>query len=196
MRYRLPMGLFTLIVAVVVGCAPGSAEGPFGAPEKSKLLLPYAGKWKFDLEKTLAARKMAGVTDEKLESFRKAYTVDADPFHVDLTFDGNVAFGSGSFSSEYRFFRIHNHDKKLCGRAWHHEDRFDPGDMSKCYVQLEIVDEAFRLDVYMQEDSYAENDPDYLNNPPVEGKAEECDFAAAVKKTAHQHAIYMYSRAK
>ena len=61
--------------------------------------------------------------------------------HNDMKISGNcAAVRSGVPSAEYRLFATHEHGGKVCGKAWHHEDRFDPGDMSKCYVRLSIID--------------------------------------------------------
>ncbi|HSQ54116.1 MAG TPA: hypothetical protein VLM40_00095 [Gemmata sp.] len=126
------------------------------------MLRPYAGHWVFNFEKTLAAQKAAGVTDDQIAKVRKLYTSNPQlgKMHPDLTFDGNVAVGSGPIPSEYRFFAMHAHDATVCGKAWHHEDRFDPGDMSKCYVRLALVNGDLHLEVCMLEGLPDLNDPD------------------------------------
>ena len=96
--------------------------------------------------------------------------------HPDLTFDGHLAIGDGLLSCEYRLFGIHEHDQQVCGKAWHHEDRFDPGDMSKCYVRLAIEAEEFHLQVRMQEGWPDLSDPDFGRRLPIlAGSGYACD---------------------
>jgi hypothetical protein len=83
--------------------------------------------------------------------------------------------GSGLVQSEYDFFAMHRHGSTLCGKAWHHEDRFDPGDMSKCHVRLAIVDGALHLDVAMAEGLPDPQDPDLRGDPPVTGDPSACE---------------------
>ena len=113
--------------------------------------------------------------------------------HPDLTIKGNVAVGAGLLSSEYRFFGMHTHDSKVCGKAWHHESRFDPGDMSKCYVRLSIAGGDLQLEVNMLDGLPSLNDPDLglESAPPVEGDLSKCD--AENQKSANW-ATYVFTR--
>lgn len=137
-------------------------------------MLPFAGAWQFDTEQTLAAQEAAGVSEEQIAQMR---SILENPqfalLHPDLTFDGPVATGAGLLSCEYRFFGMHTHDGKLCGMAWHHEDRHDPGDMSKCYIRLSIVDNNLHMEVKMLEGLPNLNDPD-LVEPSLTGDVANC----------------------
>lgn len=103
----------------VAGCGSDSASGPFGAPSASPLMTPLTGTWTFDFDKTLDAQKAAGVSDEQIAQLRKLFADNPalGKMHPDLTFDGNVAIGAGLLSSEYRFFAMHKHGSKICGKA-------------------------------------------------------------------------------
>jgi hypothetical protein len=159
------------------------------------LLSQFAGQWAFEFEKTLAAQKAAGATKEQIARVRKLYAENPalGKMHPDLTVNGDVAVGAGTPSFEYRFFAMHNHDSKVCGKAWHHEDRFDPGDMSKCYVRLSIVGGELHLEVNMPV-LYAlpaVSDPDLTLTPAVEGDLSKCD---ASKQKAGDWVTYVFSR--
>jgi hypothetical protein len=96
--------------------------------------------------------------------------------HPDITISGDVVLCAGLFNSEYRLFGMHPHGEKVCGKAWHHEDRFDPGDMSKCYVRLQLVEGALHMEVRMLDGNPDDNDPDLQATLPVEGgSADACD---------------------
>ena len=85
---------------------------------------------------------------------------------------------------------LHAHDSKVCGKAWHHEDRFDPGDMSKCYVRLSVVDGDLHLEVNMLDGLPDVNDPDLLSTPAVEGDLSKCD---ADKQDSADWATYVFT---
>lgn len=168
----------------VAGCGVGSdqsGDGPFGAATEIPLLTPFAGDWVFDFERTLDERKAAGDSDEDLEKIRKLYADNPlfGQMHPDMSIAGDVAICSGMPPAEYRFFGIHEHDGKVCGKAWHHEDRHDPGDMSKCYVRLANNDGRLYFSVRMQDGLLDLNDPDLLAAAPVAvGSVESCDADA------------------
>ena len=103
---------------------------------------------------------------------------DPYPLHADMSINGNVAVLKGSPEGEYFFFAVHPHGQWLCGKAWHHEDRHDPGDMTKCYVRLELKDQDLHLSVRM-EDSDNPNDPDLTKLPAAAGSAGTCRADAA-----------------
>ena len=178
------------------GCGTSSSDGPFGPERDSPLLTPFAGQWVFDFDKTLAAQKAAGATDERIAQIRKLFTDNPQlgRLQPDLTIKGDVAVGSGSPSSEYRFFAMHNHDSTVCGKAWHHEDRFDPGDMSKCYVRLRIVAGDLHMEVNMLDGLPDVNDVDLISSPPVEVDSSKCDVNTLAGREAGDWAIYVFSR--
>ena len=59
-----------------------------------------------------------------------------------MVIKGNRAELSGFPAGEYHFFALHTHGQQVCGKAWHHEDRYDPGDMSKL---TEAMDKMFAM---------------------------------------------------
>ena len=188
--------ILLLFPFLVVGCQPKSSNRSFDPDGDSPLLTPFAGHWVFEFEKTLAAEKAAGVvTDEQIAGMRKLFADNPQlrPMHADLTMRGNVAIGSGIVSCEYRFFGMHNHDSKVCGKAWHHEDRFDPGDMSKCYVRLSVVGGDLHLEVHMLDGppDPDDNDPDFGSTLSVEGELSKCD---AAKQTTGAWDVLVFSR--
>lgn len=188
--------IFILTSFAVIGCGSNTASGPFGAPRASVLMTPFAGEWAFEFDKTLAAQKTAGVSNQQIEQLRKFHADNPalGPMHPDLTFDGNVAVGAGLPSSEYRLFGLHQHGSKVCGKAWHHEDRHDPGDMSKCYVRLELVGGELHLEVNMLEDSPDLNDPDLASEPPTEADVAKCEVAAKVGNPAGDWSTFVFAR--
>ncbi len=89
---------------------------------------------------------------------------------------GNEAVCAESPPSEYRFFALHRHGGKICGKAWHHEDRFDPGDVSKCYVRFELRDDRLYFSLRMKESMPDVNDPELSTHLQVElGSPADCD---------------------
>lgn len=172
------IGLLALLSALC-GCggAAGPEGGPFGTPTESRLLAPVAGRWNFDFEKTLDVQKAGGATAEQIDNLRKLYAGNPQlrKMHPDMTITGNEAVCTETPTGEYRFFAMHEHDGKLCGKAWHHEDRFDPGDMSKCYVRLKIDGDRLVFELRMQEVADL-NDPDLgATLPPDTDSADKCD---------------------
>jgi len=192
------LSVLALGVAVAAcGNRPESGSGPFGPPKESPLLSPFAGRWAFDFEKTLAAQKEAGKSDEEVERLRKFYSANPQfgKMHPDLAITGDVAIGG--VSSEYRFFAMHAHDGKVCGKAWHHEDRFDPGDMTKCYVRLLVKGDRLELTVRMQDGLSDLNDPDLKLSPrPDSGSAATCDADHPPGKDWNEWTTYVFSRAR
>jgi len=180
----------------VIGC--GSADsGPFGPPKESLLLKPFAGEWTCDFEKTLDAQKAAGATDEDIARVRKfvANNPLSNTMHPDIQVTGDVALFVGLLSSEYRFYSMHQHGNKVCGKAWFHEDRSDPGDMSKCYVRLMIHEDCLHFYVKMSEGSADVNDPDLQTMPAVEGgSVSKCDADKPAEGEWSPWMTYVFSK--
>lgn len=178
------------------GAGAASESGPFGPPSNSRLLSPFAGAWRFDLEKTLAAQKDGGAGEEELASIRKLYADNPQlgAMHADLTITGNEAVGADG--CEYRLFAMHEHDGIICGKAWHHEDRFDPGDMSKCYVRLKTKDNLLYLEVKMKDGLPDLNDPDLVSeSPPAEGGSPaSCDAESPSGNDWSGWTTYVFTR--
>jgi hypothetical protein len=189
--------ILPLISLVILGCRPNPASGPLGPEEDCPSLKAFAGQWRFDLDKTLTAQKAAGIDEQQIKQLRKFYAdhPELGPMHPDLTIKGNVAVGNGTISSEYRFFAMHRHGATACGKAWHHEDRHDPGDMSKCFVRLNLVSGDLHLEVNMAEGLPDLNDPDLTSSPAVEVDASRCETPARTAARAPDAwQIYVFSR--
>jgi len=154
---------------------PGSGS-PFGNSTPAPLLQPFQGAWQFDLEKTLALWKEEGVDEKEIAQARSISRLF--PVHPNLKIQNNVAVLPGSPEGEYFFFALHQHDQWVCGKAWHHEDREDPGDMSKCYVRLELKGADLHMAQRLEEDAADPNDPDVTTQPPT-GSASTCGADAA-----------------
>lgn len=165
--------LATILVVslVLTGCG-----GPDAIRPVPPLLRPVQGAWRFDLDKTLAALQAEGVPAAEISKARAAGP--SARLHPDMAIDDDVAVLAGIPEGEYAFFELHPHDRWICGKAWHHEDRHDPGDMTKCYVRLEVKDGELRLSRRMEDGPANPDDPDVLNRAP-EGSASRCqaDFA-------------------
>ena len=169
--------LALLILGSLVACDRSATSGsPFGDTPPSPLLQPFQGPWKFDLDKSLALWQAQGVPAATLAQARGQAKVV--PLHEDMKIKGNVAVLGGTLEGEYFFYALHSHDQRVCGKAWHHEDRHDPGDMSKCYVRLELKNAELHLSQRLEEDSANPDDPDVANPPPT-GSAESCNADAA-----------------
>lgn len=174
--------LAAILVAVggltIAGCGDGSGGRRDGWDDgvPAPLLDPFAGAWTCSVPATLAAREAAGVPAEETTRLREFLekTPGVQLFHSDFTIRGNLAIGAGLPSSEYRFFSLHRHGPQVCGKAWHHEDRFNPGDMSKCYVRLELVDGRLHFRYRMQDGLIDLNDPDLKETLAVVGDAAGC----------------------
>jgi hypothetical protein len=187
----------TFFIALA-GCGTGGpGVGPFGKPIPSALLAPFAGAWSLDAEKTFDAMKAAGATEADIEQIRKLQAANPQ-FAVmpsDMTISGNEAVCSGVPSAEYRFFAMHRHDGKIGGKAWHHEDRFDPGDMSKCYVRLSVIDNRLHFEVRMAEDSADPADPDLTNTPtPDVDSSSNCDAEKPASGQWSPWSAYVFNR--
>lgn len=160
-----------------VGCGvPGG--GPLGSPAASPLMKPFEGVWTVDFEKTLGAQRAGGALEESIAATRKFHTEHPELWTMQgsLRFSGNTAVGEGMLQQEYWCFGLHEHDGWVCGKAWHHEDRHDPGDMSKCCVRFRLDGNDLHFDLRMQDGLPDLNDPDLLTTPaPEGGSATTCD---------------------
>ena len=178
--------LLLALLTSVAGCdspSDSSNGSPFGnTGPASALMQPFQGKWKFDLERTLALWKAKGVAASQIAQLRATRQASI-PLHPDLRIEGNLAvlLGPGPLEGEYTFFAMHPHNQSACGKAWHHEDRHDPGDMSKCYARLELKENGAELYLSLrnEEDAASPNDPDATNMPPAAGSAATCGADAA-----------------
>jgi len=160
------------------GQGAGMDSGPLSPPQASPLMKPFEGVWAVDQEQTFEAQRAAGVSEEVIARLREmsARNPELRELHSRLRFTGNVALGEGGLAQEYWCFGLHEHDGWVCGKAWHHEDRYDPGDMSKCCVRFRLDGENLLFDLRLQDGLPDLNDPDLLTPPaPEGGSATTCD---------------------
>jgi hypothetical protein len=223
-----PRAIACLVLAILAGCADNSSDTreqspkrgvataedlgglsdtrALGKPRPSALLAPFAGTWVFDFDKTTDAHQAAGASKEEIERLRKMYAQDPrlGRLHADLVITGNQAVGSGIPSEEYDFFAIHQHGNKVCGKAWHHEDRNDPGDMTKCYVRMAKVENRLQLEVRMSGGSSDLSDPDIAallaqnpSPPPVDlDTSAKCDADKPASGQWTPWLIYVFTRSR
>jgi hypothetical protein len=228
MSMSKPRAIACLVLAVLAGCADNSSDtrnespqrgvptpedlgglsdtGPLGKPRPSALLAPFAGTWVFDFDKTIDAQQAAGASKEEIERLRKMYAQDPrlGRLHADLVITGNQAAGSGIPSEAYDFFAIHQHGNKVCGKAWHHEDRYDPGDMTKCYFRMAMVENRLQLEVRMSGRSSDLSDPDLAallarnpSSPPVDlDTSAKCDADKPASGQWTPWLIYVFTRSR
>lgn len=173
------------LVLAISGC--GGTNSP-----SSPLLQPVQGHWRFDLENTLAVWQSRGVPPEQIAQTRAMNR--RFPLHQDMTIDGDLAILSGFPQGEYHFFAVHPHDGRVCGKAWHHEDRHDPGDMSKCYTRLELRDGELHLAVRMQDGGPDLHDPDLSDQPAPIGSPDQCGADVAQEPTWSPWQTYVFVR--
>jgi hypothetical protein len=126
----------------------------------------------------------------------KQFQLAHGKMHADLKFAANAATGAGLPACEYRFFNLHKHGETVCGKAWHHEDKDDPGDMSKCYVQLSLVNGELHLKLRMQDGAVDLEDPDFDDPPKIvnEAAAEKCDADKPAGKDWDDWTTYVFVR--
>jgi len=197
---RLALIVWSTMAILLSGCGDSlksSGDGPFGAPGESRLLAPFSGDWSIDFEKTLEAQKAAGVSDENIERLRKLYADNPQfgKMHPDMTIKGDEAVCAGVPAAEYRFFAMHEHDGRVCGKAWHHEDRFDPGDMSKCYVRLKLDDGLLRFEMRMKDGLPDLGDPDLRSTPPADlDSSANCDADAPSGHGCTDWSVFIFNR--
>jgi hypothetical protein len=204
MTVQKPLAIAALIamLAVFEGCGvdgsddgpPGAEstdDGPLGKPRPSALLAPFAGSWVFDFDKTIQAQEARGAPKQDIERLRKQHEQNPElgKLHADMALAGSQALCAGVPSAEYDFFGMHQHDGKVCGKAWHHEDRHDPGDMSKCYVRMAMAEDRLLMEVKMSERSPDLNDPDLASNLGEKGNSPPVDIDSAAKCDADKPAV-------
>jgi hypothetical protein len=167
-----------------------NGNGVFGPPIKVQLLEPFQGQWDCDRAATFALWKSQGKNDsvKSTEEFEKHMDDEfakshepairelrRDSPHGDITIKGNIIFGRGALAEEHDLFALHAHGSVVCGKAWFHEDRNDPGDMSKVWIRLELVGDELRIHIKDGE-SPEQEDADLLERPTLVD-ASKCETA-------------------
>lgn len=208
-----------MLLVTIVGCgsrADGPDDGAFGRHIDVKLLEPFQGEWTIDEPRTFDVWRRQGKGDavEQTKEMRKRFAemkekksavargamklagIDAalNRLHPDLSITGDTFVGRNGFlSQEYRLFAIHQHGAIVCAKAWFHEDRHDPGDMSKCWLRLERVGDDFHFHVKFQGDDVdTEKDPD-LTSMPTLVDAKNCEVAGE-KLESKEWTTYVFVR--
>jgi hypothetical protein len=209
----------SLLLATLVGCGFQSSDrpdsGPFGRHNDVELLEPFQGEWTVSEDRTFDVWRRQGKAAqiEQTKEFRKRFAeatekesalargamnmagLDAalKQLHPDLSITGDTFVGHGFLAQEYRLFAIHQHGPIVCAKAWFHEDRHDPGDMSKCWIRLERVKDEFHFHVKMQDDDVdIEKDPD-LTSMPTLVDATSCEVAGE-KTESQEWTTFVYVR--
>jgi hypothetical protein len=182
-----------ILPSLLLACnKPGGGGGPTTATPV--LLQTFQGPWKFDLQKTFAQWQVDGVPATQIAQARTL--AQSFPMHPDMTIANDIAILSPlPNEGEYKFFALHQHKQRVCGKAWHHEDRNDPGDMTKCYVRLELKGSELHLSVRMAEDAADPSDPDVMNMPITAGDATTCGADAAPVAAWAPWQTYVFVRA-
>src|SRR5690348_13502566 len=169
MPYRLTIA--AMLIALI-GCnrapAPpppaGGGGGPFGPPVMTPIMQPFQGAWRFSLAKTLALWQADGVPAAEIAQAKTLAT--SFPLHPDMTITGDTAVLSPlPLVGEYRFFALHPHNQWVCGKAWHHEDRNDPGDMDKYLTRQKRDAGDLHFSFRVPEDAADPNDPELTKMP-------------------------------
>lgn len=101
------------------------------------------------------------------------------PPHPDMSLAGTTALLDGVVEGSYDFFALHQHPSWVCGKAWHHEDRHDPGDMDKYFIRLQLVQSDLHLSVRVPDGAADPTDPDVTSMPLLDGSATSCPADAA-----------------
>jgi hypothetical protein len=151
------------------------------------LLSPIQGRWVFDAKQTQAANGWPQPGDNL----------------PDLSIAHNVAVGGDG--SEYWFFGLHEHDGVICGKAWYHEDRNDPGDMWKCHVRIECSGDRLVLHDFNRDDVDTTADPDFIAMwdmsmkrqtmmPLVNAPANQCDAPPPAGEDGYEWYKYVFVR--
>jgi hypothetical protein len=195
------------VCCTAFGCSPTDRAGEaglgmFGHPKKVALLDPFQGVWKCDRDRTYAVWKKQGKADW-IELQKKAAEAlrgvplsglvlgDLSLPHPDVTVNGNIIVARGRPSAQYDLFALHSHDKVICGKAWHHEDRHDPGDMSKAWVRLERVGDEFHL--HIKSGDEADPDDAEVTRMPTLVDAKVCETTGE-KIESQMWATYVFVR--
>jgi hypothetical protein len=154
---------------------------------------PFGGPWRFNLAKTLAQWQADGVPAAEIA---QAKTIAAQfPLHADMTLTGDTALLSPlPLVGEYKFFALHPHNGWVCGKAWNHEDRNDPGDMSKCLARLKLDNADLHLALRSDANAADPKDPDVTTMPVLAGSATTCTADAVADPPWTPWRTYVFDR--
>ncbi|HUG66418.1 MAG TPA: hypothetical protein VMM76_01625 [Pirellulaceae bacterium] len=161
-------------------------------PVTDDRIAPFAGRWEFDAEGTFALMEERIDNPDAIRISRQFHT-NVSPLHQNLVISGTTLTGDGVPACEYQLFALHQHGDVLCGKAWHHEDRYDPGDMSKCFIQLEVVESKLKLTVNQLDGLPDLDDPD-LHSPTPSSDADGCRTPALIGEEPKEWAVYCFDK--
>ncbi len=186
-----------LLVGVIAFSDPGRIV-PL-SPQQKLLMDHLGGKWQFDFDKTLELREARGATKTEIDRLKQMWSGKSaiGQMHEDLVLNQNVAIGLGTPQSEYRFFQMHRHGDTVCGRALYHEDRFDYGDMSHCYVRMNIKDDYLFIQFRFEEGIPNVLDPKFIADvrKPV-GTPGDCNADDLPSSRWSDWELYVFRREK
>ncbi len=195
-RSRSVVALARLLIACVLlvlsSCDRGRGSGSGGTAAVPPILSPFQGDWRFSLPKTIAHWQANGVPQDELAQAQAL--PGTIPLHPDMKIQSDITLLAGVVEGSYHFFALHPHNQWVCGKAWHHEDRHDPGDMEKYFVRLELSDADLHLSVRIPEDSADPADPDITNMPVTAGSAANCAADAATTPPWSPWRTYVFER--
>jgi hypothetical protein len=175
----------------------GAGAGPFGAANTNvPIMKPFDGDWRFSAAKTLAQWQADGVPAGEIAEAKKL--AQSFPLHPDMSLTGDTAVLSAApLVGEYKFFALHPHGPWVCGKGWHHEDRNDPGDMSKVLARLQLNDAGdLLLALRLEDNAPTQNDPDLTNMPVTAGSAQTCGADTAPEPPWSPWRTYAFERVK
>jgi len=208
MRIHSAIILVLIMLTALTGCdqGGGNSSGGSSAPAPSSpapapvaaapILTPFQGQWHFNQAKTLAQWRAGGVAASEIA---EAQAIAAQfPLHEDMRIESDLAILLPSakvpMEGSYQFFALHAHPQWVCGKAWHHEDRHDPGDMDKYYVRLAVVKGDLHLSVRIPEDAADPADPDVTTTPLLADSAANCPANAAPTPPWSAWRTYVFDR--
>lgn len=193
-----------LLIAVLVGCDRGSGAdnvnadarvGGAAPPSVPPILQPFQGAWRFNQTKTLAQWQADGVPPTEIAETQKIAA--QFPMHPDMNIQSDTAILTGGgmpLEGSYQFFALHPHKQWVCGKAWHHEDRHDPGDMDKYVIRMEVKNNQLYLTFRVPEDAADPNDPDVSKTPLLDGNAATCTADALTDPPWSPWRTYVFDR--
>lgn len=166
--------------------------------DQSNLMAKFSGKWVCNNERTDELQMKHGVSKEEIEvgkQYRKEHP-EWGKSHEDIVFSDDVASTLGWTASEYKFFHMHKHGDTLCGKAWFHEDRNDPGDMSECRVKLSLVNDELHFQLRTLSGPPNLDDYDAFSEPPFTIDPAVCDAENPKGTVWEPWTYFVFERAK
>jgi hypothetical protein len=174
------------------GGASSSGSSPAANSPAPAILAPFQGEWRFSLPKTIARWQADSVAPAEIAEAQAV--AKQMPLHPDMQIQNDTAILPGVVEGSYQFFALHPHPQWLCGKAWHHEDRHDPGDMDKYFVRLQLRGPDLHLSVRIHDDAADPSDPDVTTMPLTAGSAATCPADPAPTPPWSPWRTYVFER--